>query len=83
MRVREHRPFENNTGARLRSSRKTSLNLPLRTSIEDDRSDVSSEFHPDQSVAEYSSLTLGVSLEATELVENKCPRQGDTCPPQG
>jgi len=66
-----------------RSSRNTSRNLPLRTIIEDDRSVVSSDFHLDQSVVEDSSLSHGVSPEATELVENKCPRQGDTCHPQG
>ena len=76
-------PSRTTRALRSRSSRKTSRNLPLRTNIEDDRSVLSSDFHPDQSVAAYSSWTLGVSPEATELVENKCPRQGDTCLPQG
>ena len=66
---------------RSRSSRKTSRNLPLRTIIEDDRSVVSSDFHPDQSVVDDSSLGHGFSSEATELVGNKCPRQDNTCPP--
>ena len=63
---------------RSRSSRKTCRNLPLHTIIEDGRSVGSSDFHPDQSVAEDSSLIHGVSSEATERVENKCPPQGLT-----
>ena len=34
-------------------------------------------------VADDFSSAHGVSPEATEPVENKCPLQGDTCPPQG
>ena len=64
-------------------SAKTSRNLPLRTIVEVDRSVVGSYFHPDQSVAEVSLLTHGSLPKPTELVETKCPRQGDTCIPQG
>ena len=73
-------PSRTTRALRLRSSRKTSRNLPLRTNNLDDRS---VDFHPDQSVAGGSLLAHGVSMQTTEPVENKCPLQGDTCLPQG
>ena len=69
-------PSRTTRALRSRSSRTTSRNLPQCTIDVDDRSVVSSDFHPDQSVAGGSSLAHGVLPEATELVENKCPPQG-------
>ena len=61
-------PLRSAGALRSRTSHKTGRNLPLRTTDEGDRSVVSCDFHPDQSVAGGSSSAHGISPGIAEPV---------------